>query len=190
MTDLKTQLKQYLQRQRDAILAKVDGLPERELRMPRTPTGTNLLGIVKHCLNVEYGYFGPTFYRRLEDPSGLVPDHVYDIDPQADWYATDSETAEGIVALYRRVQAFCDETIDGLQLDSAGVVAWWGKADVTLGQIMVHVINDLARHAGHADILREQIDGAVGFWGADNNVPSNYDWAAYTQKLTDLARRY
>jgi len=190
MTDLKTQMKACLQHQRDALLLKLDGLPERELRLPRTPTGTNLLGLVKHCLNVEYGYFGPTFSRSIEDPAGLVPPEVYDVDPQADWYATDTETAEGIVALYRRVQTFCDVTIDKLDLDSTGAVPWWGKAEVTLGQIIVHVINDLARHAGQADILRESIDGAVGFWGAGDNVPEGYDWAAYTTKLTHLARQF
>lgn len=189
MTDLKTQMKACLQHQRDSLLLKLDGLPERELRLPRTPTGTNLLGIVKHCLNVEYGYFGPTFSRTIDDPTGLVPMEVYDVDPQADWYATESETADGLVALYRRVQVFADETIDGLSLDSPGVVPWWGPANVTLGQILVHVINELARHAGQADILRETIDGSVGLWSDGDNVPATYDWAAYTAKLTDLANR-
>ena len=190
MSDLKTQMKACLQHQRDALLLKLEGLPEREQRLPRTPTGTNLLGIVKHCLNVEYGYFGPTFSRAIDDPSGLVPFTAYDVDPQADWYATESETSAGISALYRRVQAFCDETIDALDLDSPGVVPWWGSNGVTLGQIVVHVINDLARHAGQADIIREEIDGAVGFWGVNDNVPDGYDWPAYVEKLTAIADRF
>lgn len=69
VSTLKDTLHDQLQRQRDSLLLKIDGLSERELRLPRTPTGTNLLGIVKHAANVEYGYFGPTFGRTLSDPA-------------------------------------------------------------------------------------------------------------------------
>ncbi len=189
--EMKKALTHYLAAQRAALLLKVDGLPERELRLPRTPTGTNLIGIVKHCMNVEYGYFGPTFGRTLDDESDLVPDDAYDTDPQADWYAREDETAAGIVATYRRIQAFCDETIDALPLDAPGEVPWWseGNRAVTLGQILVHVIDDLARHAGHADILREQADGAVGLMSTGDNVPE-LDFAAYVERLTALADRF
>jgi hypothetical protein len=188
--EMKEALVHYLAQQRAALLLKVDGLPERELRLPRTPTGTNLIGIVKHCMNVEYGYFGPTFGRTIDDPRGLVPEEVYDTDPQADWYATEDETCAGIVEKYRQVQAFCDETIDALPLDAPGRVAWWGdRGEVTLGRIIVHVMLDLARHAGHADILREDIDGAVGYRSPGDNVPE-IDLAAYVDKLTALADRF
>jgi len=189
--DLKQNLHRHLRHQSDALLLKLDGLPERELRLPRTPTGTSLLGIVKHCLNVEFGYFGPTFGRMIDDPRGLLEPSDYDEDPQVDWYATADETVTGIVDLYRRVQAFADETITTLELDSPGRVAWWGPetADVTLGQMIDYVALDLARHAGQADILREQIDGAVGWWGPGDNVPQGYDWPAYVAKLTAIADR-
>jgi len=188
--EMKEALKHYLAEQRVALLHKVDGLPERELRLPRTPTGTNLIGIVKHCMNVEYGYFGPTFGRILGDRSGLVPDDAYDSDPQADWYATADETAAGIVADYRQVQRFCDETIAALPLDAPGRVPWWGeRGAVTLGRVLVHVIDDLARHAGHADILREGIDGGVGLRSPGDNVPE-IDFPAYVEKLTALANRF
>ena len=69
------------------------------------------------------------------------------------------------------------------------MVAAWPK-DVTLQRVIVHVIYDLARHAGHADIMREQYDGATG-WQRDNtNVPDGYDWSAYVGKLTALADRF
>jgi hypothetical protein len=189
--EMKEALKHDLAELRVALLLKVDGLPERELRVPRTPTGTNLIGIVKHCMNMEYGYFGPTFGRTLDDQSGLVPEETYDSDPQADWYATADETAAGIVANYRRVQSFCDATIQDLPLDAPGRVPWWPaeRATVALGQIMAHVIVDLARHAGHADILREGVDGSAGERSAGDNIPE-IDFPAYVEKLTVLADRF
>ena len=186
--DTKEALVRYLAEQRSALLLKVDGLSERDARLPRTPTGTNLIGIVKHCMNVEYGYFGPTFGRALDDTSALVPEDAYDDDPQADWYLTAEESVAGLIDTYRQVQAFCDETIAALPLDAPGRVPWWGVGEVTLGQILIHVIVDLARHAGHADILREQVDGAVGYRSAGDNVPE-VDFPAYVERLTALADR-
>jgi hypothetical protein len=99
-------LKNYLQGARDVLLWKLKGLSERDQRLPRTPTGTNLLGLVKHALNTEAIYFGPTFGREWPTPGELVsPDDPH---PLAGWYATETETAAGIVGLYRRVQAFAD----------------------------------------------------------------------------------
>ncbi|GIL27118.1 DinB family protein [Actinocatenispora comari] len=184
----KNVLKSYLQSARDVLLWKLDGLSERDLRLPRTPTGTNLLGLVKHALNTEVSYFGPTFGREWPTPDELVP--ADDPDPLAGWYATEDETAAGIVDLYRRVQAFADETIDALPLDAIGHVAHWGGAEVTLHEVMVHKTADLQRHAGHADILREQLDGSVGLLPANDNMPSNTDWPAHTYRLTTIANRF
>jgi uncharacterized damage-inducible protein DinB len=191
LTDDKTALQHYLQEARDALLWKLEGLGEREVRLPRTPTGTNLLGIVKHALNVEVGYFGATFGRSWPTPDELVPDSAYETDPQADWYATETETAAGLVDLYQRVWSFADETIASLPLDAPGRVPWWseGRQDVTLLRVVVHVTADLARHAGHADILREQIDASVGLDAGRTNIP-DLDWPAYVSKLTDLAERF
>jgi uncharacterized damage-inducible protein DinB len=190
-TDPKTVLRRYLQEARQSLLLKTEGLGERDLRLPRTPTGTNLIGIVKHCLNVEVGYFGPTFGREWPSPAEIVSAETFDANPQADWYATADETAAGVLDLYRRVWAFADETIDALPLDAAGRVPWWSeeRKKVTLQQIIVHVTSDLARHAGHADILREQIDGAVGLRRPGDNIP-DVDWPAYVDKLTALADRF
>jgi uncharacterized damage-inducible protein DinB len=192
MGDPKTVLLYYLRASRDDLIWKLDGLGEREARLPRTPTGTSLLGIIKHCLNVEAGYFGPTFGREFATPEELVPLEAYEEDPQADWYAREDETKDGLIDLYRRVGAFADETIEQLPLDAPGRVPWWqpGRQDVTLQRIIVHVIYDLARHAGHADILRELHDGAIG-WQRDNtNVPDQHDWPVYVAKLTELADRF
>ena len=190
--DLKGVLHDYLRKTRDDLIWKLDGLTEREARLPRTPTGNNLLGIVKHCLNIEAGYFGPTFGRDFPSPDELVPMDAYDDDPQADWYARDDETKDGLVDLYRRVAAFADETIEQLPLDAPGRVPWWpaGANDVTLHRIIVHVSNDVARHAGHADIMRELYDGAIGWHQQRTSLPDSQDWPAYVAKLTELADRF
>src|SRR3954471_13248668 len=114
MRDPKTALLHYLREARNGLIWKLDGLSERDARLPRTATGNNLLGVVKHCLNVEAGYFGPTFGREFPTPDDLVSMRTYDEDPQADWYARDDETKDGLVDRYRRVAAFADETIDAL----------------------------------------------------------------------------
>lgn len=181
-------LKSYLQGARDVLVWKLEGLSEYELRLPRTTTGTNLLGLVKHALNTEAIYFGPTFDREWATPDELVS--AEDPDPMAGWYATDSETAPGIVDLYRRVQAFADETIDALPLDAIGHVLHWGGEEVTLHEIIAHTTADLQRHAGHADVLREQLDGAVGLLPAHSNVPDATDWPAHLRRLTAIAERF
>ncbi len=194
MSDLrppKGALHEYLQSGREALLWKLDGVSERDLRLPRTPTGTNLIGIVKHMANVEIGYFGDVFGQRWRSPEERVSDADFDADPQADWYATESESCDGIADLYRRVWAFADATIEELDLGSVGRVPWWseGRNEVTLAQVMVHVLVDLTRHVGHADILREEIDGAAGVRARSSDVP-DLDWPAYVAKLTDLAERF
>jgi uncharacterized damage-inducible protein DinB len=192
MGDPKTALHHYLQEARNALVWKLDGLSERDARLPRTPTGNNLLGLLKHCLNVEAGYFGVTFGREFPSPEELVWTGAYDQDPQADWYAGEDETKDGLIGLYRRVWAFADQTIEHLPLDAPGRVPWWrpGGQDVTLQRIIVHVLYDLSRHAGQADIMREQHDQAVGYQPANTNIPGDYDWPAYVAKLTGLADRF
>jgi hypothetical protein len=196
MTDEpKATLKQYLQQARDALLWKLDGLSERDLRMPRTPTGTNLAGIVKHCANVEVGYFGSTFGRAWPDPADpcYVALEVYDDDPQADMYLGADVSVSALVGFYRRVWAFADANIDDLSLDTVGSPPWWSAgSEVTLHHMLVRVVDDLARHAGQADILRESIDGAAGLNPTNLNIPegSQFDWPGYVAKLTRIARSF
>lgn len=195
MSDLKepkTALRHYLQASREALLWKLEGLGQRDLRMPRTPTGTNLIGVVKHMANTEVGYFGDAFGREWPTPNERISDTEFEVDPQADWYATEDETCDGIIDLYRRVWAFADATIEELPLDALGRVPWWreDRNPVTLQSIMLHVIVDLARHVGHADIIREEIDGAAGLHAKVSNLPEQQDWSAYVAKLTALAERF
>lgn len=196
MTDLlepKAALQHYLQEARDALVWKLEGLGERDLRLPRTPTGTNLLGIVRHCANVEICYFGPTFGREWPDPDAplVVTDEDYDADPQADWWVPAEIPATEVVDFYRAVWAFADATIADLPLDARGVVPWWPeeRREVSLQRIVVHVISDTTRHAGHADILREGIDGAAGLKVSSTNLP-DVDWPAYVARLDRVADRF
>lgn len=185
--DEKAVWQRYYKERREALISKVEGLSERDARMPRTPTGTNLIGIVKHVLNVEAIYLGKTFARPFPQSEELVSEERFDTDPQADWYATKDETVAGIIDLYRRVIAHAEQTVALVDLDGVGHVAHWGGREVTLHWILVHNFNDLAQHNGQADILREGIDGVAGWRSPGDNIPDGYDWPAYVARLTDLA---
>jgi uncharacterized damage-inducible protein DinB len=188
-SDPKDHLRHYLQVARDALLWKLDGLSEYDVRRPLTPTGTNLLGLVKHVASVELGYFGDTFGRPSDEP---LPWYAPDAEPNADMWATADETREQIVGLYHRAWTHTDATIDALPLDAAGRVPHWPdeRADVTLHQILVHVTTETHRHAGHADVVRELIDGTVGL-RVDNDNMADGDrawWTGYRDRLEGAAR--
>jgi len=189
-TDPKAVWQRYYRDRREALIGKVEDLSERDARMPRTPTGISLLGIIKHVLNVEAIYLGATFGRPFPDQHELVPEEAYETDPQADWYAEEHESLAGIIELYRRVIAHAEETVELLDLDAVGHVAHWDGQEVTLHQILVHNFNDLCQHGGQADILREEVDGVVGWRRPDDNIPDGYDWPAYVAKLTALAEKH
>lgn len=160
-TDAKADLSLYLQFARDALLWKLVDLSEYDVRRPLTTTGTNLLGLVKHATAVEMGYLCATFGRPIDRP---LPWGDTDAEPGSDHWATTDESREQIVAQYRRAWTLADFTINNEPLDSTGRVPWWPADDneVTLHHALVRVIADTHRHAGHADILREQLDGSVG----------------------------
>jgi uncharacterized damage-inducible protein DinB len=172
----KADLQRYLQMARDAMLWKLDGLSEYDVRRPLTRTGTNLLGLVKHLAGVEAGYFGATFGRPFGEALPWMED---DAEPNADMWATAGEAREQIVGVYRRVWAHADATIEALALDAVGRVPWWPseRASTTLHRILVHVIAETHRHAGQADIVRELIDGQVGLRADnDNMAPGDGTW--------------
>ena len=186
--DPKADLHRYLQTARDALLWKLEGLSEYDVRRPMTPTGTNLLGLVKHAASVELGYFGETFGRPSAEP---LPWFDEGAEPNADMWATPDETREQIVGLYHRAWAHADTTIEELPLDAVGTVAWWPpeRRQTTLHRILVHVIAETNRHAGHADIVRELIDGVVGLRKDATNMPHGDSewWARYRDRLEHAA---
>lgn len=144
---------------RQAMLWKLEGVAEADIRRPLVPSGTNLLGLVKHLTLSESRYFGEVFGRPFPEPMPRWDDLSA---RGQDLRATESETREEIVERYRRVWVHSDATISALAVDAPGHVPWWPRPDVMLFNVLVHAVTETARHAGHADILREQIDGATG----------------------------
>ena len=186
--DPKADFHRYLQEARDALLWKLDGLSEYDVRRPMVPTGTNLLGLVKHLAGCELGYFGDTFGRAHHEP---LPDFDPD-EPNADMWATADESREQIIGLYHRAWRHSDATIDALPLDAIGHVPWWpaGQNEVTLHHVVVRMTAETHRHAGHADIVRELIDGAVGLRAERDNVADGDKawWESYRNQLERAAR--
>jgi uncharacterized damage-inducible protein DinB len=187
--DPKEELHRYLQAGREALMWKLDGLSEHDSRRPLTSTGTNLLGLIKHVASVELGYFGDTFGRPSDESLPWFDD---DAEPNADMWATPEESREQIVELYRRAWKHSDQTIEALPLDAIGKVPWWPeeRREVTLHRILVHMIAETDRHAGHADIVRELIDGTVGLRrDNDNMAPGDGAWwEDYRNRLERAAR--
>ncbi len=191
MSSPKEDLHRYLRAGREAVVWKLEGVSEYDVRRPLVPTGTNLLGLVKHLASVELGYFGDCFGR----PHGeALPWFDEGAEPNADMWATPDEPREEILALYRRAWAHADATIDELPLEAVGRVPWWPAdgAETTLHRLLVHVATETHRHAGHADIVRELIDGSAGFLPANDNLPDRDAawWAAYRERLEQAAASF
>ncbi|MFG2307389.1 DinB family protein [Streptomyces sp. NPDC048566] len=190
----KADLLRYLQQARDSLLWKLDGLGEYDIRRPLTPTGTNLLGLVKHLSGVELGYFGDTFGRprfHREPPPAWW--YTRDPEPNADMWATEQESRERIVGLYREAWSHANATIDSLALDAVGRVPWWPaeRSEVTLHHVIVRVLAETHRHAGHADIVRELVDGSAGESEGRGNLPDGgrEDWERHRDRLERAARQ-
>jgi hypothetical protein len=186
---IKTHLHRSLSTAREALLWKLEGLSDYDIRRPVVPSGTNLLGLVKHLAGVEAGYLGEVFDRPFDEPLPWMDDSA---EANADMWATADESRESIVALYRRVWAHGDATIQALPLDAGGQVPWWAEDHraVTLEQILVHLVAETHRHAGHADIVRELIDGATGVRQGNENMPPGDRawWQEYRERLETTAR--
>jgi uncharacterized damage-inducible protein DinB len=168
---------------RETLLWKLDGLPDYDIRRPLTATGTNLLGLVKHLATLEAWYFGEVFGRPSPEPLGRWQDA-----DGSDLWAAPDETRDQIVRFYRRAAEHADATIGALALDAPGHVPWWSRSEVTLFGIMIHVLQETTRHAGHADILREQLDGRTGLRPEFEHEIDPAARAAHHAKLERLAR--
>ena len=186
--DPKGDLLGYLRHGRAAVVWKLDGLSEHDVRRPMTPTGTNLLGLVKHLATVESGYFGAVFARPFPEALAWMSEGAGAND---DMWATADESRVDIVELYWRVWAHSDATIAALALDAQGQVPWWPpeRATVTLHQVLVHVVAETDRHAGHADIVREMVDGSAGRRQGASNLPDQDPawWATHRDRLQAVA---
>ena len=189
----KADLVTYLQEARDVVLQKLDGSSEYDARRPLTPTGTNLLGLVKHLALVEVGYFSVPFGRPVGLAHPWFTEGAEGAEDNVDMWATAAESREDVVAGYRQAWARVDATVQELPLGTVGRVPWWGDGglDVTLHRVLVHVIGETHRHAGHADIVRELVDGSVGNQGVGDNLPDRDEawWREYRDRLQRVAEQ-
>lgn len=185
----KADLQHYLRLSRQSLLEKLEGTTEYDGRRPLTATGTNLLGLIKHLAAIEAGYLGDTFGRPFPEPLPWMSEEAED---NADMWATAEESREEVLGLYARATTHADATVETLPLDATGRVPWWGdRGDVTLHRILLHVIAENQRHAGHADIVRELVDGAVGMRRDNTNLPTQDPtwWSSHRERLEQVARR-
>lgn len=109
---------------------------------------------MKHLAAVEYGWFCETFGRETE-PLPFVDD-----DPEADLRVEAGESTADILAFYERARAASDKVIDDLDLDDTGTTSRGDEP--SLRWVLIHMVEETCRHAGHVDIVRELIDGMAG----------------------------
>ncbi len=178
-------LRHYLQQSRDAVLRALDGVSDYDARRPVMPSGTNLLGLVKHLTGVEAGYLGECVGRPVPVP---IP---WNEDGSAwesgDMWATAEESRDGIVGLYREVWRNSDAVIAEVPLDAPAFVAWWPaeRQHTTFGHLLARMLAETAQHAGHAEIIRETIDGQGG---RDHDAVGDAEWwEGYLAKIQAAA---
>lgn len=183
---MKEDLRRHLRDARETMLWKLDDLGERDVRRPLTPTGTNLLGLVKHLTTVELLYLGVVFDRHPAEP---VPWLRQGLEPNTDMWATAEESRDYVVGAYQGAWRHADATIEALDLDDLGTVVWWPEQRVTLHRVLVHVLAETQRHLGHADIVRELVDGAAGLGRGNDFLPSHDPswWQEYVTRLETVA---
>ncbi len=181
-------LRRYLQEGRDSVVRSLDGLAEYDVRRPLVPSGTNLLGLVKHLTGVELGYLGTSVGR----PSPVVLPWEEDgsVWESADMWATADQSRDHLLGLYRTAWQHSDESLATLPLDTPASVAWWpeGRRETTFGHLVVRVVAETAQHAGHCDIVRELVDGRTG--GDPSDLGDEAWWASYVARIQAAADHY
>ena len=187
MSDVKEELHRKLQASRAVLLSKLDNLSEYDRRRPMTPTGTNLLGLVKHLAGLEYGYLGESFNRPAPESMSCIEDGS--IWQGADMWAKPDESSEYIIGLYQRACAHADGVIAALDLEAPGYVAHWpeDRRDTTLCVLLIRMVAETAQHAGHADIVRELIDGKGG---PDQDAFDEPTWREYVAQVQVAANMF
>jgi hypothetical protein len=154
--DERTTLIDFLDLYRETVLVKLDGLDREAMTRRPLPSSTSLLGIIRHLMRVEIYWFGIIFLGESHADEGAAGD-----DPNDDWVIRDDETAEQLIRDYRSVWMRSNEIARAApSLDD--VSRSRSREGKTLRWILVHMVDETARHAGHADIVRELIDGRTG----------------------------
>lgn len=182
----KSYLHDNLRDRREGLVGKLDGLSEYQVRRPLTRTGTNLLGLVKHLTLSEARYFGMIFGRPYPETIATFDDPGFD--NRDHMWVTERERRTDIITDYHRACAHADETIEALPIDAPGSVPWWPRPNVKLFNIMVHVLTETSRHLGHADVLREELDGALGSDATPPSSQDEADWITHRAKIERAAQ--
>ena len=184
MSTLTDDLRTYLQEGRDSVVRALDGLSEYDARRPLVPSGTNLLGLVKHLSGIELGYLGACVGR--PSPVPLPWEDDGSVWESADMWATADQSREYLLDLYRRAWQHSHESLATISLDAPATVAWWPeeRRRTTFGHLVVRVVAETTQHAGHCDILRETVDGRGGRDAAD--LGEDW-WTSYVGKIQAAA---
>ena len=158
VADERTTLTAFLDYYREAVKAKVRGVSEEDARRRLVPSQTTLASLIKHLARVETSWFQ---HRLGQVPLEELPylQRVLE-DPDSDFRVEPEETVEMLVARYDEQCTRSRDVAADKQLDD--VVPHPALGQVSMRWVVVHMIEETARHAGHADILREQIDGSTG----------------------------
>jgi hypothetical protein len=182
---LSDDLRGYLQESREAVVGSLDGLSEYDVRRPLVPSGTNLLGLVKHLTGIELGYLGACVGR--PSPVTLPWEDDGSVWESADMWATADQSREYLLGLYRRAWRHSDESLDSIPLDAPASVAWWseGQRATTFGHLVARVLAETAQHAGHCDIVRELIDGRAG--RDSSGIGDEQWWESYVARVQAAA---
>ena len=151
--DEKTMLNAFLDYQRATMLRKAEGLTEEQARWSPVPSGTSIFGLLAHLVSVERGWFSKVMAGR----DVRLP--WSDADPDADWRGDEYATLADVVRAYEEECARSREVVAAADLEARCETP---RAAYSVRWILVHMVEETARHAGHADIVREQLDGAVG----------------------------
>ncbi|WP_172806311.1 DinB family protein [Aeromicrobium choanae] len=178
----------YLQRGHRAVLRAVHGVEEYDARRPLTPTGTNLLGLVKHLAIVELEYVASCagFRSDLGTPWESTTEEEDDSDL---WLAAD-ESAQAVIDLYVAVGEHTARACAELPEDSPAKVPWWSEPDTTFDHLLVHLVSETAQHAGHLEILREGLDGQGDSWDESRSERDAAWWAALNERITAAAEPF
>ncbi|MDX2644621.1 DinB family protein [Streptomyces sp. NPDC001902] len=156
IADERTMLESWLDFHRDTLAMKCAGLDDEQLRTPSAPpSDLTLLGLVRHMAGVERGWF-----RTVLAGEDVPPLYLTEDDPDGEFHdLAQADTAEAF-ATWRAEIAHARELTRHRSLDDIGLRR--GKHEISLRWIYVHMIEEYARHNGHADLIRERIDGVTG----------------------------
>lgn len=149
IADERIQLEEFLDANRDELVETLDGLSEEQARRRLVPSLTTPLGLVKHVTWAEQVWFHVGLAGRTRDELGIP----FENDPS--WAVSDDDTVASVIAEYRRVCAEAREIAAAYAMDD--LVRHNRRGPLTLRWLYAHMIEETARHAGHGDILREQI---------------------------------